>query len=157
MKALLFTLLAVVGFQVQAQQVPAHRVASQHEFTIRSSTLTGWVYYNCDSVEQTVTDLLSELGAKNISVRCTGGIEYGRPPMDAYVDVSFDALKLAAINDTDTVMANWTPLQIRSWDNCDLKSQILKNTQSGFSMTDVKVSSCSSSSSQFRASLTTLF
>lgn len=153
---LLLTVLTIVGFQVKAD-VPAHRVSTHSEFMIRSSTMTGWVYYNCDSVEQAVTDLLSKLGASNISVRCTGGIDHSHPPMDAYVDVTFDALKLAAINDTDIVMANYLPVKIRSWDDCDLKSQIFKNTQSGFSMTDVKVSSCSNPSSAFKASLKTLF
>ena len=156
MKMFVLALIAVVGFQAKAD-VPAHRVSTHKEFVIRSSTIDGWVYYNCDSVEDTVTDLLTKLGAGNISVRCTGGIQDDQPLMDAFVDVTFDALKVAGASDTDTVMAKWTPVKIDSWDNCDLKSQILKETQSGFSMMDVKVSSCWDSSSPFRASLTTLF
>jgi hypothetical protein len=156
MKVLFLALIAVVGFQVKAA-VPAHRVSIHKEFTLWSSTPTGSIYYNCDSVEDAVTELLSKLGARNISVRCTGGIQDYEPPMDAFVDVTFDALKLAAINDTGIVMANWTPISIHSWDDCELKSAIFTNTMSGFSMTNVKVSSCSSTSSQFRASLTTLF
>jgi len=156
MKMFVLAMIATIGFQVKAD-VPAHRVSAHKEFIIRSSTIDGWTYYNCDSVEDTVSDLLSQLGATNISVRCTGGIQDDQPLMDAFVDVKFDALKVAGASDTDTVMANWTPVKINSWDNCDLKSQILKETQSGFSMMDVKVSSCWDSSSPFRASLTTLF
>ncbi|MBC7457588.1 MAG: hypothetical protein H7235_04875 [Bdellovibrionaceae bacterium] len=156
MRTLLLIFVAVIGLQANAD-VPAHRVSMHKEFSIRSSTQTGWVYYNCDSVEQAVTDLLSKIGASNISVRCSGGIENGQPPMEAYVDVTFDALQLASINDTNIVMANWTPVKIHSWDDCDLKSQIFKDTQAGFAIKDVKISSCSSPSSQFKASLTTLF
>jgi hypothetical protein len=157
MKFLFIALVVMLGFQVHAE-VPAHRVSTHKEFSIRSSTSPGEsVYYNCDSVENAVTDLLSKLGARNISVWCTGGIQYDQPPMDAFVDVSFDALNLANINDTGIVMANWTPIKIHSWDDCELKTQIFNNTQSGFSMSNVRLASCLNSTSQFRASLTTLF
>lgn len=157
MKLLLIAFIYVLGLQASAD-VPAHLVSTHKEFTIRSATsFGGWVYYNCDSVENAVTDLLTKLGASNIRVWCTGGLQDNQPPMDAYVDVSFDALKLAAINDTGIVMAHWTPIKIHTWDSCELETEIFNNTRSGFSMTNVAVSRCSSSTSQFRASLTTLF
>ena len=34
-------------------------------------------YYNCDSVENTVESHLEALGAQNVSVNCSGGIEMG--------------------------------------------------------------------------------
>jgi hypothetical protein len=159
MRLLLAILVGVFGFQIAKAEVPAHVVSTHREFPIRSSFGPGGhVYYNCDSVEAAVKDLLSQLGARRINVRCTGGIDEGRPPMDAYVEVSFRALKLAAINDTGIVMANWKWVQIHSWDDCYLKNEIFENVKTGFSMMDVsKARSCSRVDSQFRARLRTLF
>lgn len=47
-------------------------------------------YYNCQSVESTVESHLESLGAQNISVRCSGGIEMGWT-MPAHVTAKFDA------------------------------------------------------------------
>lgn len=48
-------------------------------------------YYNCDSVENTVESHLESLGAQNVRVSCTGGIEMGwNTP--AHVSASFDVL-----------------------------------------------------------------
>lgn len=48
-------------------------------------------WYNCDSVEDTVEKHLEDLGATNISVRCSGGLDNGRFPSPAFVSGTFDA------------------------------------------------------------------
>ncbi len=46
-------------------------------------------YYNCDSVESTVEAHLATLGAQNVRVSCSGGIEMGWT-MPAHVRATFD-------------------------------------------------------------------
>ncbi len=46
-------------------------------------------YYNCQSVESTVESHLEAMGAQNVSVRCTGGLEMGWS-MPAHVTATFD-------------------------------------------------------------------
>lgn len=45
-------------------------------------------YYNCDSVEDMAESHLEDLGAINVSVRCSGGLEMGGTP--AHLSGSFD-------------------------------------------------------------------
>lgn len=159
MKKLVLLLACLAGFQFAHADVPAHLVQTTKEFTIRSSFGAGGrVYYNCDSVESSVADMLSEMGAIRINVRCSGGIQDNFPPMDAYVRVTFTALKLAAINDRDVIKADWKRVDLHSWDDCVLKTQVFENVQSGFALSDVRrTTQCSSPSSQFRANFLALF
>lgn len=54
--------------------------------TYNGGTVT---YYNCQSVESTVESHLEALGALNVSVSCSGGIEMGWT-MPAHVSAKFD-------------------------------------------------------------------
>ncbi len=52
-------------------------------------------YYNCDSVEATVESHLADLGAQNVSVSCSGGIQMGWT-MPVNVRATFDVAVPAA-------------------------------------------------------------
>lgn len=74
-------------------------------------------YYNCQSVRSTVEAHLESLGAQNISVRCSGGIEMGWT-MPAHVTAKFDAI----IPESNGVVREVT---LKGSDSCNLNSEFL--------------------------------
>lgn len=74
-------------------------------------------YYNCRSVEDTVEAHLEAMGAQNISVRCSGGIEMGWT-MPASVTATFDAI----IPEANGVMRE---VVLKGSDSCNLNTEFL--------------------------------
>lgn len=105
----------------------------------------GHVYYNCDSVENRVEDLLERMGAKNIRVRCTGGLDRfgGRFSTPARVRTSFDVLSSRVRN--DGTRASVQRVEIRKRDNCHLYSTSFKALSRYFETSNQRVSRCSTS------------
>jgi hypothetical protein len=98
------------------------------EYVSRSINLSlggvgGWntTYYNCDSLEGTVEDHLTNLGAANVKVNCTGGLDtWGNmPPMPAYVRATFDAAVPTGVRTTTRTIKS------QSGDNCEADVAIL--------------------------------
>lgn len=74
-------------------------------------------YYNCDSVEDTVASHLEDLGAQNVRVSCSGGIEMGwMTPV--FVRASFDAAVSASNGVTRTVV-------LQGSESCHLNTEFL--------------------------------
>jgi hypothetical protein len=155
----LITLLAFF-FSVQGASaaVTARRATVHQDFYISSNWDFGRVYYNCDSVEDSVESLLAALGATDIRVRCTGGISNDMPPMDASVTVSYQSLRLANPGEPGAISAQWKGVNYQTFDNCFLNQQIFKNVRSGFAIQDVRETShCSDPGAEYRLQGTSLF
>lgn len=74
-------------------------------------------YYNCDSVENTVESHLEDLGAQNISVNCSGGIEMGWST-PAHVTAKFDVAVPAANGTTREIT-------LKGHESCNLNTEFL--------------------------------
>lgn len=74
-------------------------------------------YYNCDSVEDTVEARLESLGAQNVRVSCSGGIEMGQN-MPAHVRATFD-VAVPAANDASREVS------LSGRDSCSLNVELL--------------------------------
>lgn len=84
-----FMIMAIALFAVSSAFATefVSRKMSWSPRTHHGGTVT---YYNCDSVESTVESHLKALGAQNVRVSCSGGIEMGWT-MPAHVSAKFDA------------------------------------------------------------------
>lgn len=91
MKLFLIALSLIVTQFSYADQV-AYPTATEIHYTLNSHLGGGeQVYYNCDSVESSVYSILKKIGAEQIKVNCTGGLDDWRFPMPAYVSARFIA------------------------------------------------------------------
>lgn len=110
-------------------------------------------FYSCDTVEWEVEALLKKLGATNISVRCTGGIDswninFSRP---AYVRASFTALSISNdITDFETEGLRIVNLKLKTRPtNCHLLTQAFQGLKDDLPVLSSRTSFCSHSPSNF--------
>lgn len=142
-----------------AKDVQAVKTHNSFDFVINGHTDMGnEVYYNCRSVEDFTETMLTKLGATNISVSCTGGIDWGMPTLYPSVTVSFDSIRLPSATATGAqVAATWTDVKIHDFDNCHLANQVLKGVQDHFDIQGLKTSGmCSDSNDSYSFQLSTL-
>ncbi len=114
------------------------------KYTIFSNVGSGGsIYYNCDSVENKVEDLLELMGAKNIRVRCTGGLDTfgGRFSTPPRVRATFDAVRSNVRN--DGTYASVKRVEIRKRNNCHLYNSSFKALSRYFEISNAKTSHCS--------------
>ncbi len=125
---------------ISAAAFSAEYKSQETNFTIQTWTMYGsTVYYNCDSVETKTKDLLKTLGAKNINVRCTGGIDvFGRFHLPARVSTSFDALHSGA----GEIQAEYKEVTFKDFDECHLFNTVYKKVSSFFDLKDDTVRRC---------------
>jgi hypothetical protein len=101
----------------------ANTVARDVRFNHSGRTIWGEVFYNCNAVEDIFEGHLRKLGASNIRVRCTGGIESWGGTMRGFpisVRATFNAPVPVSNN------ARIVTLKSRAGDNsCELHTGIL--------------------------------
>ena len=132
--ALVLTLISSSAFAVGYQSVNT-------SYTIFSNVGGNNVYYNCDSVERNVENLLEEMGARNISVRCTGGLDrWGRMSTSAFVRASFEALSYSMPNDGTHFAVEKVSINERG--ACHLYNTSVKALAKNFELTELSTGSC---------------
>ena len=110
-------------------------------YTIFSNVGGAQVYYNCDSVENDVERMLEEMGAKNIRVRCSGGLDtFGRFSTSAFVRAHFEVLSYEVSND-GTIFSS-ERVEIKERDNCHLYNTSFRALSKFFEMTQASTGSC---------------
>lgn len=134
MKLILSTLMLTVF--ANAQVVNSEYSSTKASFNITSFGDFGTrIYYNCDSVEAEVKSLMKEFGAKNIQVRCTGGITpWGGMATDAFVRLSMDVL---TENVDGATNAEYQLVEISETRNCHLLKEVTKATKDLFKVQDL--------------------
>ena len=132
--------LAILFLMFTTSVMSAEYKAQETKFTIPTWTLYGsTVYYNCDSVEYKAKDLLQTLGAKNVDVKCTGGIDViGRIHLPARVSATFETLQ----NGSGRINATYKEVVFKDFDECHLYNTIYKKVRSNFDMEDDSVRRC---------------
>ncbi len=141
--------------------VNAERMSHTSEFMISQHFSPGEeVYFQCDSAENKIETQLEDMGAMNVSVRCSGGIDANMPPSTwgpIWITASYQTLHPAATGTTNTESAEWTAVKIHSFDNCYLMSEVFENVKGNFTMQDVSATSrCMNAGSSYRLQMTTL-
>ena len=95
-------------------------------FRIDSSTAFGGrVYYDCDHVENKTRSMLKTLGAQDIEVRCSGGIDpFGQRSIswESSVKTTFKA----------PTSGKYQAVEFSDFDSCHLASEILDNIDESF-------------------------
>lgn len=162
-KTFALVVMAVMGLSSAAfagdtaiQAVKSH---NDFDFVINGHTDMGnEVYYNCQSVEDFTESFLTKLGATNINVHCTGGIDWGIPSLYPSVTVSFDSIRVPSATVTGAqVAAAWTDVKLHGWDNCHLANQVLAGVKDHFDIQGLKTSGhCSDSNDSYHIELSTL-
>ncbi len=117
-------LLAIVALFVTASAFAGEVVSKKVSFSVGGRDLGSETYFACDSVKDTVKRHLTTLGAENIRVRCSGGIENwgtGTQIWPNFVTASFDApVSTGAAVESITLKGRFDQ-------NCILNVAILKN------------------------------
>ncbi|MBG59252.1 MAG: hypothetical protein CME67_06730 [Halobacteriovoraceae bacterium] len=146
MKLMLAALLSLTSvFAVTEKTIEKKfRINSRTDFGAR-------VFYNCDSVEDRTYDILEELGATDIEVRCTGGIDrFGNYAREAYVKTTYTV-------QTSEEQGSFQDFKIRSFNSCHLYDSIFTNVMDSFTFEEMSdLRRCVSSRSRFIVSGTVL-
>ena len=116
--------LAAVVFPAAAWAVDAVPRISKASFGISSSTSSGSVYYNCDSLEDMTENMLKKLGANDVRVRCSGGLESGTYWGPASITASFSS-------------ASYKAFQLRDSDNCHAAQEIFAGLRSKLDLNSI--------------------
>ncbi len=140
-------ILTLLALLVSLPSFAANYASKTSSFSISSIGPAGErVYYNCDSVERLVESTLSALGAKNIKVRCSGGIDtIGRIHMPAFVRAEYDAVSTQIAGDINTEAQT---IHFQDREGCHLNTQVYKGLKKNFEIASEAVSRCSKSSSR---------
>jgi hypothetical protein len=145
-KTLALFAMAVLGsigsnsFAAEAT-VQAVKTHNSFDFVVNGRTGMGnQVYYNCESAEDYIETLLEKVGATNISVRCTGGIDFGQTPMNELsIEVAFDSVRLPSASVTGTqTAAVWKSVKLQDFDNCNLAMETIKGVKDHLELKDVQ-------------------
>jgi hypothetical protein len=109
------------------------------------------VFYNCDSVEDAVTQTLEDMGAIVRSVRCTGGLDrFGNFHTAARVKTTFDALN----SEIDgNISSSIQSVEIKNSNSCHLYNSIFKGISDSFEVSKVDMRKCNRPSARTRIKL----
>ncbi len=141
--------LTAVAFNASAEQF-AYPAMSEVSYSLPSHVGGGdQIYYNCDSVESTVKSMLKKLGAEDIRVRCTGGIDEWSTPTSAFVTAKFVAASMVKNNQAPRV-ASIKSVTLRDDGNCHLYNETLMALSEGMELDVVDGPSYCSSGSRIR-------
>lgn len=156
-KTFLFLTLSL-GLGIANATVPASKVSHSVEFTLSPHFDLGHkVYYSCSSAEDQIEMQMERMGATNVDVRCTGGLDDFRPEFStpAFISMTYDVLKS---NAAGNIAADWKTVKANSYNNCFMMTQLFKQVAHTFEMQNVKVSGhCMNPDSPFRLKFTGLF
>jgi hypothetical protein len=112
------------------------------------------IFYNCDSVETKTKAMLKKLGAKDINVDCTGGLDrFGRHHMPAYVSADFMALNSELSGNRNVAFQT---VKFVERNNCHFVNSSLKSLSEVLEISEISLRNCTSSRSTARASVTVL-
>lgn len=136
----LFTVLAL------ALCVSAFSADNKVSFGYSGNEGWGTSYYSCDYVEAQTEKVLELFGATDVSVRCSGGIEFGTM-WPVSVTATFNSPVLSGRKVAEVVNLkgdNWNP-------SCGLNVKIVKSLLSSFNNVSVikKNDSCAFQSSNY--------
>ncbi|MEX0799142.1 MAG: hypothetical protein WD025_06840 [Bacteriovoracaceae bacterium] len=131
MKLIIMALLAFSVSFATAQVVDTVEKTQTESFRIDSRTdFGGRVYYACESVEHKTEALLKELGAYDISVRCSGGIDpWGGYAREAFVKTTFTVKSENAQGDQD---GSYEEFEFKSFGSCHLYSEVFSQVKDAF-------------------------
>ena len=127
--------LAAVVFPAAAWAVDAVPRISKASFGISSSTSSGSVYYNCDSLEDMTENMLKKLGANDVRVRCSGGLESGTYWGPASITASFSSPVLGSGSSARS--ASYKAFQLRDSDNCHAAQEIFAGLRSKLDLNSI--------------------
>jgi hypothetical protein len=82
-------------------------------------------YYSCDYAEQRAKHYAEILGAKDVEVRCTGGLP-------EFTSINIDVTFLAPTVTFDGDVATWQPVSIKTRESCDFNEMIAKRIMKAF-------------------------
>jgi hypothetical protein len=104
-------------------------------------------YYSCDSVEYETEAILKVFGAKNISVRCSGGINpTGGFHTSARVRTNYDVLSYEVEGNMTVAIEN----DRFDGNNCHLADSIVRGVEKKFEISNLRSRSCFRSSDRTR-------
>ena len=117
-------------------------------------------YYSCSYAEKQTEKYLTMLGAKDIEIRCTGGIQSGSPSWawaPVSVRASFQALVAVDSSEKDSVPVEENSLTFKGRGSCDFNSKLIKTALGHFEATvEHGFSNCFNSNGSYNYDVITL-
>ncbi len=133
-------ILTLLFSTMLAQAAPIQAVPTREavDFPIWEQTGAGnQTFYSCDGLEDLTKSFLQKLGATNVQVSCSGGIDQGGIGYDGSPDVQakFTALRVSAKGATQA--GNYRHFVISGRDNCAAAQAIFAGIRKAMSITGV--------------------
>ena len=108
----------------------AYSQSYRAEYTLDTISDTGQVYYSCSSVEDTTGSVLEKLGAEDIHVSCTGGLDpYTNFSGPAEVTAEFVAPSMVK-NASVPRAASIHQIKLQTFDGCDFMTKTIQGLSS---------------------------
>lgn len=116
------SLFSLMMFQsAPAQVVVAVPVTSSVSFSIFESTGGGnYTYYSCDALEDLTKSMLKKMGASDIRVSCSGGLDGGQYFGSPSVRASF----VHPVRANEGARAQYKSVTLKDSDNCHAAQEI---------------------------------
>lgn len=156
----LFSLTLATFVSVSVFALPAKVVNNSYSFAMNSNwDFGGKIYFRCDSIEATAKEMLQAMGARNVQIKCYGGITDTTPSFawDSSLDVKYDSVTAASSSDTQTVQADYSSVVLKDYQNCFMANQLFKRFQKTFSIKNLSgFRSCSEPDTNYKYSFDVL-
>lgn len=129
MKLFLMALLAFSGAYAQTVNTVDKTVST--DFRVASHTTFGnRVYYVCDVVESAAKTLLETLGAKDVEVRCSGGLDpYSGYARDAHVKATYTVKAMSEDGESE---GTYQEFEFKKFGSCHLYAEVLEGVKGDF-------------------------
>lgn len=115
--------------------------AKETRFTIQDRFGFDRVFFNCDNVEITARQILREMGAKEIDVRCRGGLDrWNGNHLPAFVEASFMALNTEL---EGPIEPRAESVGFRRPRDCYLFNSIVNGVKDDFEIAELNMRRCS--------------
>ena len=132
-------LFGLFGFSLGAfasnNYVPVERVTHEVNATIGVWVgHSGKIYYDCEEAETQIIDFLQQLGATNIDLRCTGGLDHNGFTTLARITGQFDSYVAASGSEN---LRPFDEVNLRGRDNCALIAELFHIFKDKFVIEDL--------------------
>lgn len=147
------------GLCAQAQNVSTNYRTVIQDFMLSSNNqdFGGYIYFNCSDVETKTEALLQHLGAKDISVKCHGGIDHFQQIFSRPASVSLRYSVLQASDLETAQKGSWSIVNIQKFDDCYLLDQVFLKVKDSFMLRNYTIlNTCRRMSQKFHVEVEAL-
>lgn len=140
--AKLFLIMLIISLSSMAKE---NIVSTQ--FEISSFSGSSHIYYNAQVAKAFIENVLGKMGAQNIHVQTSGGIDTNGYHFPVFVNADF------SVSSNDSKEGQWKDVVFEGTRGCHLMKEVFIGLHHHFAIQAVEMKHCSSPSGAYRVSL----